>query len=539
MTTPFAFVPRKLSKPTKRQRSPTPVQPPATPAPADSESDDDDVQGLSTVPASDKGKGKAPDASQRPSTASLDIATLISLALSDYHIWLDDDLRRKLDESLTAGGLAGDEGAGFVPINYLIRHSPFRGCLTPEPSEVDVVKALRTHANETLEVRMLVTPPSTSIWYGPGKTSRKKDVGAYEVRRKDWTTLLDHPTRHFTQAQWDERTVYMECIPHQYRTVPAITRFAQTLIAPLPSPPSPGIQIQKVTLPPHHLDKPGDIPKCKGYALVMFSTKQLSDALLEKWPWNRRLVSLDASTSDMAAPESKEALKFGFRAIPKARWNQLNEEYIAYRQRLVDEIVEADVSLAGHPGAEDALHPEEGVVPGSPSSPSSHLPAPAPSAPETTPCSPYPFNCLVFVRNVHPETNKTTLRSLFSQAFPSTQGIDYVDFNKGMDVSYLRLATPQHTDTLTTYFTQQSIVQTHGLDGTGTRSADGKHISLEIIQGKKEELYWENVPEKVRRQAVDKAIRARQADMHHVHDRHDHASVPPKGRTQRKRKREQ
>jgi len=30
----------------------------------------------------------------------------------------------------------------------------------------------------------------------------------------------------------------------------------------------------------------------------------------------------------------------------------------------------------------------------------------------------------------------------------------------------------------------------------------------EIIEGKKEEVYWEKVPEKIRRQAVDKAVRA-------------------------------
>lgn len=52
----------------------------------------------------------------------------------------------------------------------------------------------------------------------------------------------------------------------------------------------------------------------------------------------------------------------------------------------------------------------------------------------------YPVGCLAFVKHVHPETNKTTLRDLFSVAFagqPSQSGqgtqIDYVDFQKGMD----------------------------------------------------------------------------------------------------------
>ena len=48
----------------------------------------------------------------------------------------------------------------------------------------------------------------------------------------------------------------------------------------------------------------------------------------------------------------------------------------------------------------------------------------------------------MFVRNVHPETNKTTLRSLFLHARGPTgievgkkddDGLDYLDYTKGMD----------------------------------------------------------------------------------------------------------
>ena len=62
-------------------------------------------------------------------------------------------------------------------------------------------------------------------------------------------------------------------------------------------------------------------------------------------------------------------------------------------------------------------------------------------APTISLSSPYPTNSLVFVRNIHPETNKTTLRKLLSTAFVAPLakgmalggGVDYVDFNKGMD----------------------------------------------------------------------------------------------------------
>ena len=55
-------------------------------------------------------------------------------------------------------------------------------------------------------------------------------------------------------------------------------------------------------------------------------------------------------------------------------------------------------------------------------------------SPQTSETWTYPPNCLVFVRNVHPETNKTTLRSLLANAFGgSVEKIDYVDYNKGLD----------------------------------------------------------------------------------------------------------
>ena len=53
--------------------------------------------------------------------------------------------------------------------------------------------------------------------------------------------------------------------------------------------------------------------------------------------------------------------------------------------------------------------------------------------------SPYPFGRLVFVRNIHPDTNKTTLKSLFAQAFQDGSSLDYVDFSRGMDTVRVRL----------------------------------------------------------------------------------------------------
>ncbi|KAF9234358.1 hypothetical protein BU15DRAFT_90007 [Melanogaster broomeanus] len=468
MASPFAFVPRTVSKHAVSRTAPSAPKAQRQPPPpsTDSSSEDETTPSISPL---DKGKGKAAEPPSHKQSNGQDIAALVSLSLSDYNIWLDADLRRKLEESLKYAESTEEDGAGCIPVQSCpltissVR-SPFRGSLSSEPSETEVVKALRTYASDTLEVRMLVSAPSSSIWYGPGKTSRKKDVGGYEVRRTDWAGLPDHPSRSSSDAR-------AECVPTQYRTIAGIARFAEAL---LPSLQSHNCGVQSVTLPPHYLDKPGDIPKCKGYALVTFSTRDESESLLQTWLWRRCLAPvdrLDTHDIDMTLVD-KEALKFGFRTMSKARWDQLNEEYLIYKQRLIDEMGEAD------------------------------------EPPACTSCSSNRT-----WRACSLSANKTTLKALFSQAFQAARcpanGLDYVDFQKGMDTCYLRLASPHYTTLLMEYFIEHVTVHAHGLDATGRRpTGDDKPISVEIIQGKKEELYWEKVPEKVRRQAVDKAVKA-------------------------------
>lgn len=47
----------------------------------------------------------------------------------------------------------------------------------------------------------------------------------------------------------------------------------------------------------------------------------------------------------------------------------------------------------------------------------------------------YPVGCLVFVKNLNPDTNKAVLRSLLASAFSADSPgyIDYVDYAKGLD----------------------------------------------------------------------------------------------------------
>jgi xRRM domain len=148
------------------------------------------------------------------------------------------------------------------------------------------------------------------------------------------------------------------------------------------------------------------------------------------------------------SPFQVEATKFGLRVLSKAKWEGFRAEYSCYRQELVDEINtyqdegQSEVYGGGrkrryldeiHDQEEEQITEEDsnqtqGVYIQSQSSNSA-----------------YPPGCLVFVRNVHSDTNKTTLRSLFLHARRSSVesrvesgkkddgGLDYLDYTKGMD----------------------------------------------------------------------------------------------------------
>ena len=260
-----------------------------------------------------------------------------------------------------------------------------------------------------------------------------------------------------------------ENIPIQYRSIPGISRFTQLLLAhPVTSEamtdhPTP-TRVQHVSLPPHHQDKAGDQPVCKGFALVTLQTQEDVEKLAQAWNWDRDDVNDETGEETEIA---KEALKFGFRTLPKARWDELKAEYLLYRTQLVEEINEfqdhtdaalgqivGGTSLSTLPGGEEAGALNLAGKTKRQSEKVAEVENEAEEArtlnyehqtgnygsPVIDQWSPYPYGCLLFAKNVHPETNKTTLRALFSQAFKSAScldnagdALDYVDFNKGMD----------------------------------------------------------------------------------------------------------
>ncbi|KAJ3510064.1 hypothetical protein NLJ89_g4883 [Agrocybe chaxingu] len=514
------------------------------------------------------GASKTPDA--------FDLVALVSLALSDYALWADVDLRRKIDWSSASADTAANteevtngenaeatprESHGYIPLAYLFRRSPVlrlvstSSTLSNQP-ETAYVKALRTHASEDIDVRLIVSPePSTTFW------RKWTSVGTgYEIRKKN-PTRIEH-----TKGEWGGLTVYMENIPIQHRSLPGIVR----LVVALLSAPSDTLcarlaRLQHISFPPHHKDRPGDIPVCKGFASVTLSHKTDVERLLKDWPWDTTPEALPTPKEqtpmeiddDQSEAERKAARQFGLRAISKARWEALKAEYLLYRQQLVGElnqfqdaaneaaqrhgssvskeVTNTDERNVDHvnfrpaitSSSEEKASESQAYYPNMPQSvirtcqttAEEHTRAvQVPSSPSIHPGSRYPSGCLVFVRNVHPETNKTTLKTFFSQAWKlvmthtgggSENALDYIDYTKNLDTCHIRLSTPSHASHLVEYFTAHPIAQTSGLDAAGTAQDQpgSKPVEPELVLGKREGLYWDKVPEKVRKQAVEKALR--------------------------------
>jgi len=162
----------------------------------------------------------------------------------------------------------------------------------------------------------------------------------------------------------------------------------------------------------------------RGSAFVTLSSVGLVKQLLEDWPWppGNRPAHVANGVPAPASADVTDARKYGVRVITKCRWEELRDEYLAYRIQLLNTIHEEERK----PGATIRSEPGtvEPVLSSSVSDGLSHSAVP----------QDYPRGCLVFARNIHTETNKTTLRKLFSSAVGFPQDVlDYVDFNKGMN----------------------------------------------------------------------------------------------------------
>ena len=88
-----------------------------------------------------------------------------------------------------------------IPLSQLLRHSPVLSLAGLGPTEeTNVGKAIRLHASDILDVRMLVSDLSWS------RSKQEEHSGLYEIRRRDWEIMR---TQALTRNDWEARTIYM------------------------------------------------------------------------------------------------------------------------------------------------------------------------------------------------------------------------------------------------------------------------------------------------------------------------------------------
>ncbi|KAF8958493.1 hypothetical protein BDZ97DRAFT_1923669 [Flammula alnicola] len=466
-----------------------------------------------------------------------DLAGLVCLALSDYAIWADADLRRKIDWSSDMqedGDGQHDDGTdlsrddhGYIPLAYLFRHSSVFLQASSSPSfahqpETTYVKALRTYAAQFIDVRLVLSSEGSSRTTAGQWSKKSSTQTGYEVRRKTHAKTESNNLSQFGKADWDKLTIYVENIPIQYRSLTGVVKFVTALLSASSREPS---YLTYNMLPFRHIIEINPAPYLHVKVLLSLHSPV-------------QMTHVGARSSDSGAQRSPQI------RVPYSEQGTLGElkaEYLLFRQQLVDEINEFQETeqasrrqvKEGGTSRQRQERLDQGNI-------GRQQPADTPSdvtaggLPQIHAGSAYPSGCLVFVRKVHPETNKTTLRTLFSQAWKKSgdegqsmratgqdgDGVDYIDYTKGMDTArrltscLSKINSDDYLDSVIHVCAHHPTrnTQTSGLDGIGTRllmpsDSFSSAITPELVLGKREEVYWEKVPEKVRRQAVDKALK--------------------------------
>jgi len=174
-------------------------------------------------------------------------------------------------------------------------------------------------------------------------------------------------------------------------------------------------QLQSVQFPAHANAQPGEEPRCKGFALVVFEAPVCASGLVSAWPWSQSA----RPPSPNAHPLHKAALKSGLRCLSLTRFEELQQEYLDWQQQLVSDFgggreTHATTTLPSSQARRDVEQPIQ-VQPAASS-------------------AAFPRNQLVIARHVPIDSTKTSLRSLFEQALPNaTDAIQYIDYVKNCD----------------------------------------------------------------------------------------------------------
>ncbi|CAE6422208.1 unnamed protein product [Rhizoctonia solani] len=460
---------------------------------------DDDVHPVGSV---DRPKTTATGSSSKKRPEPSEIAARLELALSDLSLWRNESLYQRIAETPD----------WFIPFSRLRDHPLLSPIFTEEPSVTDasLVNALRKYGWGNFEFQMRLREPSNAAWKDKGKAPSGwvGAAGGYEVRVKWWAKREDgwmDALASVEERNWMARMVYVasqaERIPQSVRSIWTLYHFVSALFS---SEESEQQVVQDILVPTAEpslsTPQPG---RFRGQAFVVFATYELAQKFCKRWVWN-----VPHGTGSDKQPELKSGDRWqretaeavaelcGFRSLSKSQWDKLKVEYLEHQSRILKQAPRRP-KVDKPPNDSTSIPPAPAPVP---AQVSRQAPAPR-QIPDSRP-PPFPPGILVFVKRLHPETNKTTLKTLLSRGAPN--GVEYIDFQKGIDSAHVRLRTPTDATLLTNYLSEHKLSQKDGLDDTGQESSTNP-IEAEVVLGTREVNYWARVPEKVRIDAVAKA----------------------------------
>ncbi|KAI9282761.1 hypothetical protein BY458DRAFT_497296 [Sporodiniella umbellata] len=184
----------------------------------------------------------------------------------------------------------------------------------------------------------------------------------------------------------------------------------------------------------------------------------------------------DADRAVQIMNDNAELTKSKLRVMTKLRWNEYEQEYLKHQEKQKERIKYLwrqdyhkdektknktnDEGFAKKPKLESSLTFKKGVI--------------------------------ALVQNIHPNSSKTTAIELLQ-----TSGVQ-IEFmankKKGLDRAHVRLGNSEDAQQLEEYFQGNPTIQETEKDKIGTASAehDISTLKVRVLQGREEEIYWEN-----------------------------------------------
>ncbi|KDN49273.1 hypothetical protein RSAG8_01975, partial [Rhizoctonia solani AG-8 WAC10335] len=217
-----------------------------------------------------------------------------------------------------------------------------------------------------------------------------------------------------------------ERVPPSVRSIWALYQFISALAS---SSEQDQQAVQDVLLPTAEpsLTTPVQLGRFRGQSFVVFATSELAHAFCKRWCWNPSHGTAATKCAELKAGErwSREAAEeaagvCGFRSLSKSQWDKLKAQYLEHQARVLKQTPRRP--KADKTPTTNAPNPPAPAPAPQPSETST--PRPTPRPPPFPP--PFPPGILVFIKRLHPETNKTTLKILFGRGAPN--GVEYIDF---------------------------------------------------------------------------------------------------------------